>query len=98
MVTPETLMKIKQGLRLSHTKLDEDIMADIEACLADLEMGGIVKTDPKDPLIFNAVKLWCRSLYTDDTAKGSVYLERYNALKARLMNAEGYGWEAEADE
>jgi len=80
----DILTKIKQGLRISHGKLDEDIQADIDACLSDLRMVGVIYADESDPLIYNAVKLWCRSLYTDDTAKASEYLKRYEALKASL--------------
>jgi hypothetical protein len=88
-----TLEKIKQALRISHTKLDEDIQSDIEACMADLRVCGIIHKTEDDPLIFNAIKLWCRSIYTDDPAKGAEYLRRYDALKSCLMCAEGYGWE-----
>ena len=87
----ETLKKIKEGLRISHDKLDEDISADIEACMADLALVGVVYAGETDPLIFNAIKLWCRSLYTADSVKASEYLKRYEALKASLMMAEGYG-------
>lgn len=87
----DTLTKIKQGLRTAHTKLDEDILADIDACLADLKLVGVIYADETDPLIFNAIKLWCRSLYTDDPAKAAEYLKRYDALKASLMMAAGYG-------
>lgn len=93
-----TLLKIRQGLRISHNKLDDDIQADIEACLADLKLAGIVHAGEEDPLIFNAIKLWCRSLYTDDTAKAAEYLRRYEALKASLMMAEGYSWKEGQDE
>ena len=93
-----TLEKIKQALRASHSKLDDDIQADIEACLADLQLVGVKYKGEEDPLIFNAIKLWCRSLYTDDPAKGAEYLRRYEGLKACLMMAEGYGWEADGDE
>lgn len=88
----ETLAKIKLALRTSHNKLDEDIQADIDACLADLTVCGIIEPQETDPLIFNAIKLWCRSLYTDDTARAAEWLRRYEALKACLMMAEGYGW------
>lgn len=87
----QTLLKIKQALRVSHNKLDADIQADIEAGLADLRSVGIIYKDETDPLIFNALKLWCRSLYTDDVVKAAEYLKRYQALKASLMMAEGYG-------
>ena len=90
-----TLDKIKTTLRISHDKLDEDIQADIDACLADLSVCGIIHADETDPLIFNAIKLWCRSLYTDDTAKAAEWLRRYEALKACLQIAEGYGWRAD---
>lgn len=94
----DTLTKIKQALRITHGKLDEAIQGDIDACLADLRMAGVVHADETDPLILNAVKLWCRSLYTDDVVKAAEYLKRYEALKASLMMAEGYGWRADDDE
>lgn len=90
--------KIKLSLRINHGKLDADIQADIDACLADLKVCGIIHAPNDDPLIFNAIKLWCRAAYTDDTAKSAEYLKRYESLKACLMIAEGYGREAVADE
>lgn len=91
----DTLTRIKLAIRTSHSKLDEDIQADIDACLADLKVCGIINAGEEDPLIFNAIKLYCKSIYTDDTAKGAAYLERYEKLKACLMMAEGYGWRAD---
>lgn len=93
-----TLEKIKQSLRTSHSKLDADIQADIDACRADLQLVGVKYKGEEDPLIFNAIKLWCRSLYTDDPVKAAEWLRRYNSLKACLMMAEGYGWGADGDE
>lgn len=87
------LEKIKLALRVKHDALDDDIQADIDACLADLELCGVVHAPQGDPLIFNAVKLYCRAIYTDDPAKSAEWLRRYEALKACLMMAEGYGWE-----
>lgn len=94
----DTLSKIKQGLRITHTKLDEDIQADIDACRADLRRVGIIYAPDDDPLIINAIKLWCRSLYTDDPVKAAEFLRRYEAMKACLMMAEGYGWPKEASD
>lgn len=91
----DKLTKIKLALRTKHTVLDEDIKADIDACLADLKLCGITYAGEDDPLIFNAVKLYCRSLYTDDPEKGAEYLRRYEALKGSLQMASGYGREAE---
>lgn len=94
----ETLAKVKFALRISHDKLDYDIQADVDACLADLRLCGILEPAETDPLIFNAVKLYCRAAYTDDVAKGAEYLRRYEALKACLMIAEGYGRRDDPDE
>lgn len=91
----ETLAKIKQALRISHDRLDDDIEGDIAACLADLHVCGVAYAGEEDPLVFNAIKLWCRSLYTDDPAKGAEYQRRYDTLKSCLMMAEGYGWRAD---
>lgn len=92
------LARIKLFLRISHTVLDEDIQADIDACMADLKAVGVIYATAEDPLIFNAVKLYCKSLYIDDVVKGAEYLRRYEALKACLMMAEGYGWKDQNDE
>lgn len=93
-----TLEKIKLALRISHNKLDADIQAGIDAGMADLQMAGVRFKGEEDPLIYNAILLWCRALSTDDPAKSAVWQQRYEGLKACLMMAEGYGWEADGDE
>lgn len=98
MAQTTTIDKIRLGLRIHHNKLDDDISVDIDACLADLNVVGVIYADEADPLIFNAIKLWCRALYTDDMNKSVEYQKRYNALKACLMMAEGYGWKDELSE
>lgn len=94
-MAPETLEKVKLDLRISHSKLDAAITGDIEACMADLQLHGVIHKDDSDPLVFNAIKLWCRSIYKDDPAKSAEYLARYTALRDSLKVAKGYGWEAE---
>lgn len=86
---------VKKALRISHDYLDSDIASDIDACLADLAVCGIIDPSEDDELIFNAVKLYCRASFTDDTTKGAEFLRRYEALKACLSMAEGYGWRAD---
>lgn len=92
MTVSTTLGKIKTDLRITHSKLDEAIQADIDSCILDLRVHGIIYKDETDPLIYNAVRLWCRSLYTDDTAKAADYLNRYKGLRDCLKAAKGYGW------
>lgn len=86
-----TLSKIKTNLRISHTALDDDLSDTISACLTDLRVCGIFDPQTDDPLILNAIKLYCRSEYTDDTSKAAAYKERYDALKSCLMMASEYG-------
>lgn len=89
-----TLEKIKLAIRRSHGKLDEDLQADIDFAKADLRAVGIIHAGEEDPLIYNAIKLYCKSENTDDPAKSAEWLDRYEKLKACLMMAEGYGWKA----
>lgn len=99
MAKSETLVKIKKAIRRSHSKLDEDLMDDIDACIADLKSVGVTGPNAveSDPLFYNAIKLYCKSINTDDTAKAAEWLRRYESLKACLMMAEGYRGEATAD-
>ena len=90
------LNKVKTYLRISHSALDDDLTDTINACLQDLKIYG-VRTDDADPLILNAVKLYCKAEYTDDPVKAAAYRERYDALKACLGVAGEYK-EAGSDE
>lgn len=96
-IDPNILNKVKTSLRISHTALDDDLADIVSACLKDLEVCGVQATNTADPLILNAVKLYCRAEFTDDTGKAAEYMARYNALKSCLMMAEGYR-EATGDE
>lgn len=89
------LTKVKNYLRISHTKLDDDVADTISACLTDLLVCGVRNpsegtADVIDPLVLNAVKLYCKAEYTDDTGKAAEYMARYNSLKSCLMMANGY--------
>lgn len=95
---------VKTRLRITHNCLDDELVDTIFAALRDLEVCGVLSltgetqntyntTDPSsfDPLILNAVKLYCQANFTDDTVKAAAYMSRYDSLKATLMMAEGYG-------
>jgi hypothetical protein len=97
-MAPETLAQVKLYLRISHSKLDEAIEGDIESCLSDLRMHGVTLKDDTDSLILNAIKLWCRSIYTTDAAKAAEWERRYIAMRNHLKGAKGYGWEGESNE
>lgn len=97
-IEQELLNKVKTSLRISHNVLDDDLTDTIEACLQDLDVCGVQDPYVGDPLILNAVKLFCRAAFTDDTGKAAAYQARYDALKSCLMMAEGYGGEVVTDD
>lgn len=89
------VLKIKNSIRIKHSALDEDIEDTIRAALDDLDICGITATpseDPQDldPLILNAVKLFCKVEYTDDPNKAAVFQRRYDSLKSCLMMSGRY--------
>ncbi len=88
-VMQQTLEKVKINLRITHTVLDEDITDTISACLTDLDVCGVTASQ-EDPLVLNAIKLYCKAAFTDDTGKAAAFMERYDALKSCLMMAGGY--------
>lgn len=97
MAKPETLAKVKLAIRRSHDKLDDDLLADIDACMADLRAHGI--TGPQavetDALIYNAIKLYCRALDADEPAVAAEWRSCYRDLRDSLKAAKGYGWAEE---
>ena len=92
MAQSKTIQKVKNTLRISHSKLDAEIADDIDACIADLvTTAGVVYPDETDPLILAAIKNHARSNFTDNADKATEYLRRYESQKACLTMASGYG-------
>lgn len=92
-----TVSCLKTDLRICHIALDDELSDQVDACLADLVLCGVVDPAEEDPNILSALKLWCRAAFTDDTTKAAAYTQRYNEKKAVLMMAEGYGGAADDD-
>ena len=81
------LDKIKKSLRISHSKLDEDIQANINACLLDLTIAGVT-AKAEDELIIQAVKLYCKWQF--DFCGGADRFEKayYNLKMALALNGD----------
>lgn len=78
------LIKIKLALRITHTKLDDDITDTINACLLDLNIAGIhIDIDTIDELATQAIKLYCKWQY-DYLNKGDQYQKAYEQLKIAM--------------
>ena len=82
------LEKIKQALRISHSKLDEDIQENIDACLLDLAIAG-VNTSVEDELMTQAVKLYCKWQY-DFCGNADRFEKAYYNLKMALALSGDY--------
>ena len=76
------LEKIKKALRISHNKLDDDIQANIDACLLDLTIAG-VNAKVEDELMTQAVKLYCKWQY-DFCGNSDRFEKAYCNLKMAL--------------
>ena len=80
------LEHIRLALRLTDEVFDGEIKALIEACKADLKTSGVVHINDSDPLILQAVTLYCKGHfgYADI---GEKYLQVYESLKTPLRLA-----------
>lgn len=89
-VRPITVNKVKDFIRIKHNLLDSEINDNINAAIADLASVD-VENPENDPLILNAIKLYCKSCAITDAEESAKWLSRYEDLKASLMTKSGYG-------
>lgn len=73
----------------NNTAFDDELTDLIAACKADLRKRGVVKISDDDPLIKQAVKLYCKAQfgYGDD---GDKYAKAYEYLKCALALSGDY--------
>lgn len=84
------LDRVKLAIRRSHSNLDIDLQADIDACLQDMSMRGIESPNPNNSLVFSAIKLYCLSTTCDDPVKGAAYYQRYEDLRDSMLLNSSY--------
>ena len=80
--------EIRKTMRISHVSLDPEIESNIQACLMELERGG-VKKDVDSPLIFKACELYCKWQY-DYQGKADQYKRNYEELRDSMSLSGGY--------
>lgn len=78
------LEKVKLALRIKNNKLDNEIEDLIVACKIDLSVGGVRKIDDIDPLIQQAIKLYCKANFGLDNKDSEKYQRSYDMLKTSL--------------
>ena len=86
--------RIKDSMRISHDKLNDQIGSDIESCLSDLSLYGIATQDNEgtaldDPLIDKAVELYCKA-QSDYQGAARRYTQLYQQLVAGMQASEDY--------
>lgn len=78
------LDKVRLALRITHNKLDGELLDLINACIYDLTIAGINKIDESDPLIQQVVKTYCKAEYEEDVQKANRLNQAYVSLKIAL--------------
>lgn len=87
------LSAVKLALGISIDDLDADILATIESARAELIRAGIVEEKAKsddDPLILQAIKTYCKSIYTSDINKAEKFMESFKYQQECIRKSEGY--------
>ena len=83
---------MKLWLRISSGKMDDELTQTIDACKLDLSNSGVKNLDSSDPLIQQAVKLYCKAQFGYDDSAGK-FAEAYEHLKAALSLSGDYNVE-----
>lgn len=94
------LKKIKLSMRMFHNALDDDLNANIAACMLDLQRVGIAaniaKATSEDALINKAAELYCK-WQSDYAGKGEQYEKAYTKLRDALSLCGDYTESVNAD-
>lgn len=90
-MTPENLLSYcKILLRQAKTQaFDEEIKSLISACLLDLSISGVEKTD--DDLIKRAVGIYVKAHFGSENPDRDGLIQCYDALKIHLALSQKYG-------
>lgn len=92
------LSEVKLSLGISHSKMDDEINATIDAACFDLRGGGAgkaVEIKEENALVRQAIKMYCRSWFNYQ-GLGEKWHERYESLKCFMGLSGDYRGEAEA--
>lgn len=88
--TSESLLApVKLWLRIASDKMDDELVQTIDACKLDLQNSGVKNLDSNDPLIRQAVKLYCKAQFGYDDSAGD-FSRAYEHLKAALSLSGDY--------
>lgn len=78
------LEKIKSSLRVKSNSLNSEIQDLIDSAKLDLKILGVTKIDEEDPLIIQAIKIYCKANFGLDNKDSEKYQKSYDMLKQHL--------------
>ena len=83
------LPKVKEFCNYKSSSHDNEFLQTIQACVIDLQNGGVNKVEADDAMIQQAVKLYCRAFvgYNDSSNK---FAQAYEFLKYSLELSSDY--------
>lgn len=82
-INADLIASLMTAVRVKSETAKDELTDLAEACLYDLRLSGIEADDLKDPLVRQAVKLYCKANYGYDTDTEK-YKEGYQALKIAM--------------
>lgn len=93
-VAQDLLSPVKQWLRIVTDALDDELIQTIKACELDLINGGVAKVESSDPVVQQAVKLYCKAMFGYES-ESEKFAAAYEHLKAALALSGIYNKEAD---
>ncbi|MCC8067868.1 MAG: DNA-packaging protein [Clostridiales bacterium] len=81
-ITSELIENLRDFLRVKNESADTEIQALAEACLYHLEIAGVYVTDITDPLVVQAIKLYCKAHFGYDSD-----VERFEQAYSNLRDS-----------
>lgn len=85
------LNKIKLRLRIIDDDFDDEINDLIEAAIIELNMVGVNKKDfINDPLVINAISLYCKAYFGVANPDSERYIESFNSMRIHLTLVSNY--------
>ena len=84
------LEKVKLALRIKNNSLDDDIQDYIDAAKQSLNIAGVTLIDESDPLIIQAIKVYCKANMSNDNITAERYNKSFEMLKQSLSLCSEY--------
>ncbi len=90
------LETVKKALRVTHSGLDEaEIVPLIEAAKKQLEIAGVKVIEETDPLIIQAITVYCKANFGYDNPDSEKFQNAFNSIKNTITQVGVYNGEME---